>query len=136
MTAEIKHRARFLASIFVLSVVLAALYFWAFSRRRTPLMYMVEGTVATLILLAAAFVQVVKRGYLNHPHPADTGKSAASGMDPKIRDAPAEHPQTGVEQILDPQTGDVHSAEPPARGPENRQASVTARIVRRSGPSS
>jgi len=64
VTPEIKRRARFLAGVVTLSAVLVALFLWAFSGPHTPLAYMVAGTLATAILLAAAFALIVKRGYI------------------------------------------------------------------------
>ncbi len=37
---------------------------WAFSKRHSPLEYMVGGALGTSILLAGAFVQIVRLGYL------------------------------------------------------------------------
>ena len=47
-----------------LAVLLVILCVWAFSKPHTPLEYMVGGTLGTSILLAGAFVQIVRRGYL------------------------------------------------------------------------
>jgi phage tail tape-measure protein len=70
---EIKRRARLIAGGMLVSAALVVLCFWAVSKPRSPLAYMVAGTLTTSILLAAAFVQIVKRGYLMG---AGTGKAA------------------------------------------------------------
>jgi hypothetical protein len=62
-----KRRARFLVAVATATAVLAILTLWAFSGSHSPLQYLVGGTLATSILLAAAFVQIVKRGYLGRP---------------------------------------------------------------------
>lgn len=64
MTPETRRQAAFYSTLLFLGGMLAALCWWTFSRPRTPLEYMVLGTLGTAILLAAAFVQIVKRGYL------------------------------------------------------------------------
>jgi hypothetical protein len=50
-----------------LGALLAIVTLWALSKPRTPLQYMVGGTLATSLLLAAAFVQIVKKGHLGAP---------------------------------------------------------------------
>jgi hypothetical protein len=67
LTPEIKRRAGFLLAAATSATVLAVLTLWAFSGTHSPLQYLVAGTLATSILLAAAFVQIVKRGYLSGP---------------------------------------------------------------------
>jgi hypothetical protein len=62
-----KRRARFLVAVATAAAVLAILSVWAFSGPHSPLQYLVGGTLATSILLAAAFVQIVKKGYLGRP---------------------------------------------------------------------
>ena len=73
MTLEAKRRAGLYAGIAILALLLIRLCIWVFSRPRTPLEYLVAGTVATAILLAAAFVQIVKRGYLGPIRRGDGG---------------------------------------------------------------
>jgi hypothetical protein len=77
---EVKHRTILFVAGFSLSAILVLLVFWASSSRHTPLQYLVAGTLATSILLAAAFVQVVRRGYLGRPRSEQTspGKSRTS----------------------------------------------------------
>jgi hypothetical protein len=67
VTPEFKRHARTFAGVIILAAALVALYLWTFSGPRTPLVYMVAGTLATVILLAAAFVLIVKMGYLVNP---------------------------------------------------------------------
>lgn len=87
MTPEIKRRTGFLAGVASLAAVLAILSLWAFSRPHTPLEYLVGGTLATSILLAAAFVQIVKKGYLGPPPRVDTVPYRTSQADPQTGNA-------------------------------------------------
>ena len=82
----------------LLSLALVALYLWAFSKPRSPLAYLVAGTLATVILLAAAFVEFAKRGYLRPAHHPGRGgsravrvsvKSSANRVDPPVAHPPA-----------------------------------------------
>ena len=65
VTPETKRRCIWAAGVVVLVAMLVIPVAWAASRRRTPLQYMVAGTLATSSLLAAAFVQLARRGYLD-----------------------------------------------------------------------
>jgi hypothetical protein len=67
LTPEIKQRAGFLVALATSAAVLAILTLWAFSGTHSRLQYLVAGTLATSILLAAVFLQIVKRGYLGRP---------------------------------------------------------------------
>jgi uncharacterized membrane protein AbrB (regulator of aidB expression) len=53
-----KHRAWLLAFVVLAG---AALLVWTLSKPHTPLAYLVAGTLATTICLAAAFVRLVTR---------------------------------------------------------------------------
>jgi len=64
LTPQTRHGIRLAVKSAVLTLLLALLGYWAFSEPRTPLEYLVGGTLATSILIAAAFVQIVKKGYL------------------------------------------------------------------------
>jgi hypothetical protein len=52
------------AVLVVLFAVLAILLLWAFSGTHDPLEYMVAGTLATTVAIAAAFLVLVKRKLL------------------------------------------------------------------------
>ena len=62
------------------------LAFWAFSKPHSPLQYVVGGTLATSILLAGAFLQVLKRGYLDRRPRMDTAQYGALGADLQERE--------------------------------------------------
>jgi hypothetical protein len=69
MTPDVKRRTLWIAGVVCLAGVLVLLLRWAFSRPHSHLEYMVAGTLATSILLAGAFVQIVQRGYLGRRQP-------------------------------------------------------------------
>lgn len=64
MIPDVKRRTVLRVGVLGLAGVLLLLLRWAFSRPHTHLEYMVAGTLATSILLAGAFAQLVQRGYL------------------------------------------------------------------------
>jgi nitrate reductase gamma subunit len=72
VTPEFKQRTGIYAGAAFLAALLTMLCLWGFSKAHTPLAYMVWGTLATAILLAGAFVLVVKRGFLGRPRRAQT----------------------------------------------------------------
>jgi hypothetical protein len=62
MTPQSKRKAGLAAAVVVLAVFAFVLMRWALSKPHTHLQYMVAGTLAISILLAAAFAQVLRRG--------------------------------------------------------------------------
>lgn len=73
MTPGKKRQTELVVAAASLAVLLLLLAFWAFSRPHSPLQYMVGGTLATSILLAGAFLQILKRGYLGRRRRTDKG---------------------------------------------------------------
>ena len=62
-----------------LSAMLLILCVWAFSKPRSSLEYMVGGTLSTSILLAGAFVYLVRRGMLRTGGASFTIRRTATG---------------------------------------------------------
>ncbi|HTS30883.1 MAG TPA: hypothetical protein VMH81_33655 [Bryobacteraceae bacterium] len=78
MIALFRHRTMFLGRVASMAIILLILFLWASSKPHTPLEYMVAGTLAISIVLTAAFVQILRRGYLSQVRRLDADSPKVS----------------------------------------------------------